>query len=67
MEYMTALEAAKLWGVSKRRIQTLCERGQLTNVTRLGAMWAIPKDTPKPPDGRTRKERQKRQDTETKR
>ena len=54
MEYMTTLEAAELWGIKVRRVQTLCEKGKVENAKRLGHIWVIPTGTPKPIDGRTK-------------
>jgi hypothetical protein len=54
MEYMTTKEAAELWGVKIRQVQVLCEKGQISNASRLGSIWVIPKGTPKPLDGRTK-------------
>ena len=54
MEYMTTQEAANLWGVKTRRVQDLCKLGKVENAKILGHMWAIPKGTPKPIDGRTK-------------
>ncbi|MDR3242330.1 MAG: helix-turn-helix domain-containing protein [Clostridiales Family XIII bacterium] len=52
MEYMTASEAAKKWGVSSRRVHSLCSEGRIEGVSRLGNAWAIPKDAEKPKDAR---------------
>jgi len=52
MEWMTAKEAAELWGVTNRQVQILCERGRVDGSQRLGNMWVIPKGAPKPRDGR---------------
>ena len=54
VEYMTTKEAADKWGIKIRRVQTLCENGQVENASRLGQIWVMPKDTPKPLDGRTK-------------
>jgi len=54
LEYMTTQEAADLWGIKVRRVQTLCENGKVQSAKRLGHIWVIPKGTPKPIDGRTR-------------
>jgi len=51
---MTTKEAADKWGIKIRRVQALCENGQIENATRLGQIWVIPKGTPKPIDGRTK-------------
>jgi hypothetical protein len=52
MEYMTANEAAEKWGISSRRVHTLCNEGRIESAARLGNAWAIPKDAVKPNDGR---------------
>ena len=59
MEYMSTKEAAEKWGISERRIQKLCEENRIEGVIRFSRVWAIPKDTKKPADGRTKAERQK--------
>ena len=51
-EYISAPEAAKKWGISERRVQKLCEDGRISGVAKFSRMWLIPKDTPKPADGR---------------
>lgn len=51
-EYMTVQEAAKLWEISERRIQKLCEEKRIDGVVRLSRVWLIPKDAQKPADGR---------------
>lgn len=52
MEYITAKQAGKKWGISERRIQLLCEQGRIEGVHRLGKAWAIPKNAEKPIDKR---------------
>jgi len=59
MDYLTAREASELWGITQRRVQALCENGQVFNAERLGTIWVIPKGTPKPPDGRRNNSRKK--------
>jgi len=54
MDLMTVTEAATLWKLTKRRIQAMCETGQIKNAQRLGNMWVFPKDTARPIDGRTK-------------
>ena len=51
-EYMTVQEAAKLWGLSERRVQKLCECNRINNVVRLSRVWLIPNNAKKPADGR---------------
>ena len=52
MEYITASQAAKKWGISQRRVQILCATGRINGVFKLGEAWAIPADTEKPIDSR---------------
>lgn len=54
MDLMTAKEASEKWGITVRRVQVLCDNGKITSATKLGNMWVMPKDTPKPVDGRTK-------------
>ena len=56
MEYMSAPEAAKKWGISERRVQILCSQGRVPGVSKLGYMWLIPQNAEKPIDKR-RKEK----------
>lgn len=55
LEYISAPEAAKKWGISERRVQKLCEEERIPGVARISRMWLIPKDAKKPTD-RRRKE-----------
>ena len=50
--YMTVKQAAKKWGISDRRIRSLCAEGKISGVTREGRSWLIPTDARKPQDGR---------------
>lgn len=54
MEWMTVQDAAKLWRISERRIQALCEMQKIKGVAKLGRVWVIPKNTEKPVDGRSK-------------
>lgn len=54
MDLITAKEAAFLWGITTRRVQALCNRGQIPGASKIGNMWVIPKGTAKPIDGRTK-------------
>ena len=51
-EYMTVQDAAKLWGISVRRVQKLCEENRIDGIVRLPRAWLIPQDAQKPADGR---------------
>ena len=52
LEWITPQQAADKWGVSARRVQALCINGQINGIQKLGRVWLIPKDTPKPQEGR---------------
>ena len=52
MEYLSALDIARKWGISKRRVQILCIEDRITGVKKVGNMWLIPEDAEKPKDGR---------------
>lgn len=54
MDYWKIDEVAEQWGISQRRIQTLCAEGKIKGATRFGRAWMIPKGTQKPIDGRTK-------------
>ena len=55
IQYISASEAAEKWGISHRRVITLCRENRIPNVAMLGNMWIIPRDAKKPTDGRTMK------------
>lgn len=54
MDYLKIDELAARWGISPRRLQTLCAQGKIEGATRFGRAWMIPKGSPKPADGRTK-------------
>ena len=54
LEFISAPEAAKKWGISERRVQKLCEENRIPGVAKFSRMWLIPKDDEKPADGRLR-------------
>lgn len=49
---MSVKQAAEKWGISDRRVRTLCSKGKIPDVTRKGRSWMIPVDAKKPVDGR---------------
>jgi hypothetical protein len=57
--YMSVIEAAKKWDSSERWVQVLCSQNRIQGAVRFGRSWAIPKDAPKPADGRLKSERKK--------
>lgn len=52
MEFMTVKEAATKWGLSERRLQTICNEGMVPEVIKFGKAWAIPMDAERPVDKR---------------
>ena len=50
--YMTLKEAAEKWGIGDRRINTLCLEGRIEGASKIGNLWVLPVDTPKPDDNR---------------
>lgn len=56
-EYMTVQEAAKLWGLSERRVQKLCAENRIDGVVHLSRVWLIPKEAKKPVDARRKLEK----------
>lgn len=53
-DYIKIEEAARQWNVSTRRVQSLCADGRIPGAMRLGRDWMIPKNAPRPADGRTK-------------
>lgn len=52
MDFITIQEASVKWGLSERRIQTICNNGMIEGVKKFGRVWAIPSDAEKPADHR---------------
>ncbi len=52
--YMKIIEASEKWGLSARRINTLCLEGRIDGAIKFGNTWAIPKDAEKPKDERVK-------------
>ena len=48
MEFKTASQCAKEWGISQRRVQILCVEGRVNGAFKIGDYWAIPSETSKP-------------------
>lgn len=57
-DYMRIEDAVDTWGVTPRRIQAMCAGGKIDGAIQIGRTWLIPKNTKKPPDGRTKAARQ---------
>ncbi len=53
MEYISAREAADKWGISQRRVATLCSENRIADAAMVGNMWIIPNTAEKPIDARS--------------
>ncbi|MDR3364613.1 MAG: helix-turn-helix domain-containing protein [Clostridiales Family XIII bacterium] len=53
-EWITPEQAAAKWGVTIRQAQFLCANGKIDGVVKVSRTYLIPKDAPKPMDGRTK-------------
>ncbi len=49
---ITVKEAAKLWGITERRVTVLCTEGRIAGAYKKSRSWAIPVDAEKPADSR---------------
>ena len=58
LDWITPFQASEKWGITERQVQSLCKNGKIENVVKLGRSWLIPKNAPKPIDGRTKTARQ---------
>lgn len=52
MGYLSISQIAEKWGISQRRIRTLCAEGRIAGAFKMGAYWSIPEDAEKPFDER---------------
>lgn len=50
MEYLTVKEMAEKWGISGRRVNSLCNEGRIAGAEKKGFMWLIPQNAEKPTD-----------------
>ena len=50
--YIAVKQAAEKWGVSDRRVRTLCSEGKILGAYKEGRSWKIPSYVVKPTDGR---------------
>ena len=50
--FITIKQASEKWGISDRRIRTLCAQGKIPGAYQEGRGWKIPIDATKPEDGR---------------
>lgn len=52
VKYISAIEAAERWNLSRRRIIALCNNGRISGAQKAGAYWIIPENAEKPSDAR---------------
>lgn len=51
-ELITLKEASEKWGISERRIRTLCTQDRIEGAVKIGPLWTIPANAEKPTDQR---------------
>lgn len=51
-KYLSLKEMSAKWGISDRRINTLCLENRIPGAFKVGNSWAIPADAEKPVDER---------------
>lgn len=51
-EMITTREAARLWGITDRRVSKFCVEGRIVGAKKNGRFWLIPSGTQKPADKR---------------
>lgn len=52
MRYFSVSQMSEKWGISQRRIRTLCTEGRIEGAFKMGTYWSIPEDAEKPKDER---------------
>lgn len=52
MEYLSIKQTSEKWGISVRRIQTLCATERIPGAQKIGYSWIIPANAEKPSDAR---------------
>ena len=52
MGYLSASQVAEKWNISQKRVQVLCSENRIQGAFKVGEVWAIPDDVPKPMDNR---------------
>ena len=51
-DMMRVKDAAKLWGITERRVISLCQSGKIKGAVKNGRAWELPSNTEKPADSR---------------
>lgn len=52
MDYISIADAAGKWGITRRRVQVLCNEGRIPGLTKFGKTWAFPKNAEKSENAR---------------
>lgn len=65
MKYISAIEAAERWKLSRRRVITLCNDGRIEGAQKAGTYWIIPADAKKPTDARIKSGKYRKSKSET--
>ena len=55
MNYIDVKTAASKWGLTERRITTLCRDGRIEGAKTENGVWLVPENAEKPKDGRSNK------------
>ena len=66
MEYLSIRQTAEKWGISKRRIQILCNQERIPGAIKIDYSWVIPSDAIKPEDKRIKSGKYIKKDSERK-
>ena len=60
LDWISPLQASEAWGITERQVQSLCKNGKIEGVVKWGRSWLIPKDAPRPLDGRKKAVKQQK-------
>jgi len=61
LDWLTSRQMDEVWGMTERQVQSLCSKGKIDGVVRVGRSWLIKKRTQKPIDGRTKVAKEQKQ------
>lgn len=50
MNFLTTVEAAEKWNISRRRVAEYCRDGRIAGAVLKGKTWLIPENAEKPQD-----------------
>lgn len=57
MEYISVKETAEKWGLTPRMVIYHCVNGRIKGSDKVAGVWLVPRDAPRPEDGRKRNAR----------